>query len=45
MNNENEINLAKKELINLYLSIKVTNQIEVYKLFNIFIIKIVRQKK
>jgi hypothetical protein len=31
MNNENEINLAKKELINLYLSIKVTNQIEVFK--------------
>ena len=31
MNNENEINLAKKELVNLYLSIKVTNQIEVFK--------------
>ena len=32
MNNENEINIAKKELINLYLSIKVTNQIEVFKI-------------
>ena len=31
MNNENEINSAKKELVNLYLSIKVTNQIEVFK--------------
>ena len=45
MNNENEMNLAKKELINLYLSIKVTNQIEVFKLFNFYIIKIIRVKK
>ena len=33
MNNENEITIAKKELINLYLSIKITNQMEVIKLF------------
>ena len=32
MNNENEISLAKKELMNLYLSIKVTNQMEVIQL-------------
>ena len=32
MNNENEITIAKKELINLYLSIKITNQMEVIKL-------------
>ena len=31
MNNENEINLAKKELLNLFLSIKITNQTEVFK--------------
>ena len=31
MNNENEISIAKKELINLYLSIKITNQVEVNK--------------
>ena len=33
MNIENEISIAKKELINLYLSIKITNQMEVIKLF------------
>jgi hypothetical protein len=41
----NEINIAKKELINLYISIKITNQIEVFQLFNFYIIQIIRQKK
>ena len=45
MKNENEINIAKKELINLYLTINVTNQLEVFQLFNFYIIKIIRQKK
>ena len=45
MKNENEINIAKKELINLYLTIKVTNQLEVFQLFNFYIIKIIGQKK
>ena len=40
----NEINIAKKELINLYISIKVTNQIEVLQLFNFYIIQIIRKK-
>ena len=30
MNLENEINLAKKELINLYLSIKITNKVNIF---------------
>jgi hypothetical protein len=41
----NEINIAKKELINLYISIKITNQIEVFQLFNFYIIQIIREKK
>ena len=40
----NEINIAKKELINLYISLKITNQIEVFQLFNFYIIQIIRQK-
>jgi len=45
MNNENEINIAKKELINLYLSIKITNHMEVIHLFNFYIINFFRKKK
>ncbi len=30
MNIENEIELAKKELINLYFSIKITNNVNIY---------------
>ena len=37
MNKESEIELAKKELINLYLSIKITNNVNIYNYINIYI--------
>ena len=37
MNKESEIELAKKELMNLYLSIKITNNVNIYNYINIYI--------
>ena len=43
MNYENDIEKAKKELINLFLKITITNKEEVYKHFFILLLQLYRQ--